>query len=205
MLPSRQRTVSGGTLLRPYPQYSSVGLAANPSASSWYNALEVSLGHQFTSGLHFLLSYTWSKYEDTATGPTGWASGATTPVRNWYDTAAEKALNDDDIPHSFVASYIYELPVGKGKALHPKGVLGGVVGGWQVSGISTFKSGFPLSINSSFQRRPVWGFSPGGHCRQSYAGQSDSEAMDQFRRPRLSSALPFWQRSAHVAMRPTLC
>jgi len=54
---------------------------------------------------------------------------------------------NDDIPRSLVVSYVYELPVGKGKKLAPASrAVNTVIGGWQIAGISTFKSGFPLSI-----------------------------------------------------------
>ena len=54
---------------------------------------------------------------------------------------------NNDIPRSLVISYIYELPVGRGKRLAPANKFAkAVIGGWQIAGISTFKSGFPLSI-----------------------------------------------------------
>jgi hypothetical protein len=56
----------------------------------------------------------------------------------------------DDIPRSLVASYVYELPVGKGRRYAPSNkVVEQVIGGWQVSGISSFKDGFPLSITDA--------------------------------------------------------
>ena len=71
-------------------------------------------------------------------------------MRNWYDISLEKSLMINDIPQSLVASYIYELPVGKGKKLAPGNkIVEAVAGGWQVAGVSTFKSGFPLSINAA--------------------------------------------------------
>ena len=50
-----------------------------------------------------------------------------------------------------VLSYIYQLPVGRGKKIgtNMNGVANAVVGGWQVSGIAQFKDGFPLSLSTS--------------------------------------------------------
>ena len=56
----------------------------------------------------------------------------------------------NDIPRSLVASYVYELPVGKGRAYAPSNkIVDGVIGGWQVAGIFSFKDGFPLSITNA--------------------------------------------------------
>jgi hypothetical protein len=59
--------------------------------------------------------------------------------------------SDFDVPHRFVASYVYNLPVGRGKHF-----LGGmnkaadaVIGGWEVTGVTTFQKGFPFSISCS--------------------------------------------------------
>ncbi len=53
-----------------------------------------------------------------------------------------------DIPQSVVISYIYELPVGKGKKVGANfnAVTNAVLGGWQITGVSTFKSGFPIGV-----------------------------------------------------------
>jgi hypothetical protein len=143
-------TIPYGQLLRPFPEYTSVGNVQMPAGFSSYHALALSATRRFSNGLQFLLSYTWSKYLTNTEGPEGWTQGQAQSVRNWYDTSLEKSLNIDDIPHSFVASYIYELPVGKGKKLAPSNkVVENIVGGWQISGISSFKDGFPLSISAA--------------------------------------------------------
>src|SRR3954454_3853968 len=57
---------------------------------------------------------------------------------------------NNDIPHSFVASYIYEIPVGHGRKVAPENaVVDAVVGGWQIAGVTSLKSGFPLSITAA--------------------------------------------------------
>lgn len=143
-------TVPYGQLLRPFPEYTGVEDVQPPAASSFYNALTLSASRRFSSGLQFLVSFTWSKYLDQSEGPEGWTQGQAQSVQNWYDTTLEKSLMIDDIPRSFVASYIYELPVGKGKALQPQSkFVNAVVGGWQVSGITTLKDGFPLAFTNA--------------------------------------------------------
>src|SRR4029453_18523563 len=72
-------------------------------------------------------------------------------IRNVYDLAAEKSVDATDVPHSLVLSYVYELPIGRGRRYGSdmNAVVDAVVGGWQTSGIWTAKSGFPLTITSS--------------------------------------------------------
>ena len=56
----------------------------------------------------------------------------------------------NDIPRSLVGSSVCELPVGKGRAYAPSNkIVKGVIGGWQVAGIFTFKDGFALSITNA--------------------------------------------------------
>ena len=59
--------------------------------------------------------------------------------------------SDFDVDHRFVSSFVYQLPIGRGKK-----VLGGVgrganllVGGWEVTGITTFQTGFPYSVTAN--------------------------------------------------------
>jgi hypothetical protein len=65
--------------------------------------------------------------------------------------AAEKTFDPNDIPQSFVLTYIAELPFGRGRRFGSNihRALDVVVGGWQFSGMSTFKSGLPLGITVS--------------------------------------------------------
>jgi len=135
-------------LLRPFPHYCSVQDQAAPVGDSYYDALQMTYTHRFHAGFSVLASYTFSKFIDDVEGNNGWANSGPTSIRNYYNLAAEKSVDGADIPHSLVISYIYELPVGKGKTIgsHLSTPVDAVVGGWQVSGISTFKQGFPLSI-----------------------------------------------------------
>jgi hypothetical protein len=143
-------TIPAGQMLRPFPEYTSVSNVQPAAGFSSYNALTVSANRRFSGGLQFLLSFTWSKYLTNTEGSEGWTNGQAQSVRNWYDASLEKSLMIDDIPHAFVASYIYELPVGKGKKLAPSSkAVDAIVGGWQISGISSFKDGFPLSITAA--------------------------------------------------------
>jgi hypothetical protein len=143
-----QPTVPYGQLLRPYPQYCNVDDLQPPGASSWYHAMTAQYNHRFNHGVQVLASYTWSKYLDNSQGMQQWVSGPASSVRNWYNLAAEKSVDANDVPHSLVLSFIAELPFGKGKAVGTNWgrVANAVAGGWQVSGVTSFKAGLPLGI-----------------------------------------------------------
>jgi hypothetical protein len=67
-----------------------------------------------------------------------------------YNRRLERALAGNDVPHNLIFSYVYEIPVGRGKRYGLRnGFLDAVLGGWQLSGITNFRSGMPLTIVTS--------------------------------------------------------
>src|ERR1700730_5856576 len=156
-----QPMIQKGQLLRPYPQYCSVTEAQPAVGNSTFNALEVTYTHRWHSGLDVNVSYTYSKFLDNVQGSSGWAfPGSGSSVRNSYNLAAERSVDVTDIPHSLVVFYNYELPYGRGKQFgsDSKGVVNSILGGWQLSGILTAKSGLPLSINPAQNNAGGFGF-----------------------------------------------
>jgi Carboxypeptidase regulatory-like domain len=148
-----------GQLLLPFPQYQSGETLTNGGINtncclenlgqSTYNALQAKLERRFRNGLNVLASYTYSKTltdaDSAYAGLTSFGSSDTFNAQNPRDLKAEKALSYQDVPHSFVLSYLYELPVGKGKKFLDKGgVVNKVLGGWQVGGVQRYQSGAPF-------------------------------------------------------------
>ena len=126
--------------LRPFPQYLDIysdGGTENLGHSS-YNALTAKLERRFHNGLNLLAAYTWSKSitdSDSVLPAFSAFNGGPGSVQNPYNLKSEKALSFQDVPQNFVVSYLYELPVGKGKRfLNHGGVVNAVVGGYQVGG-----------------------------------------------------------------------
>jgi len=143
----------------PFPQYQSGGPQTNGGINtncclenlgqSTYNALQAKLERRFRNGLNVLASYTYSKTltdaDSAYAGLTSFSSSDTFTAQNPRDLKAEKALSYQDVPHAFVLSYLYELPVGKGKKFLDKGgVVDKVLGGWQVGGVQRYQSGAPF-------------------------------------------------------------
>ena len=137
--------------LRPYPQYQSINTdcCLENLGQSTYNALLAKLERRFHNGLNLLASYTYSKTLTDADSalPAFVAFSGGGSIQDSYNLKNEKSLSYQDIPHTFVVSYIYELPVGKGKKfLNSGGVVDKILGGWQVGGVQRYQSGQPLSF-----------------------------------------------------------
>ncbi len=145
----------GGTVaqaLRPFPQYTFINTdcCLENQGQSTFNALEVSVQHRFKNGLNLLGSYTFSKTITDAADSllpafANFAGGGT--PQNPYDHKGDKSISTQDIPHQIVLSYLYELPVGRGKKFMDKGgIADRVVGGWQIGAVQRYQSGQPLSF-----------------------------------------------------------
>ena len=146
-----QPTIVESHLLQPYPQYCGVGESVAPVGSSLYDALEASYNHRFHNGLSILVSYTFSKFLDNVEGAQDWAVGGNSSPANNYDLAAEKSVDASNTPQSLVASYIYQLPIGKGKAIGSgfNRKTDAVLGGWELSGVVTSRSGPPVHVSGN--------------------------------------------------------
>lgn len=124
----------------PYPQYP-IGVTSNSwIGSSNYNSLQVKAEKRFSTGLGFIAAYTFSKLIDV--GQLGYRD----PVVN---RNLDRGLAPDNAPHRLTAAYNYEVPFGRGKKWFTKGPLAYVFGGWEVSGITTFQSGFTLTPSTT--------------------------------------------------------
>jgi Carboxypeptidase regulatory-like domain/TonB dependent receptor len=146
-------TVQEAQLLVPYPQYclASVGETDAPVGFSDYNALQVNYNHRITKGLTALISYTYSKFLDNVEGNDSWSYNGNVAPANNYNLAAEKSVDGSDTPHSLVAHYVYQLPIGRGREVGSTmgRLANAVLGGWELAGIASFKSGIPISISGS--------------------------------------------------------
>jgi hypothetical protein len=114
-----------------------------------YNSLQAVLQKQMSHGLQAQVSYTYSKCMSNSTGYYGaWnnASSASAYWQNVYDPKAEWSPCYYDATHVLSAYAVYELPFGRGKALgsNVNKVVNTVVGGWSVSPILSFRTGFPM-------------------------------------------------------------
>ncbi len=127
-----QATVTRGSLLRPYPQYGDLTLNHISNWRNRYQALQLRVQRSYSAGATVLVAYNYNQ-ERTEAYFNDPAIYNNTPF--W--------LGSNNARHRLTIAGTYDVPFGKGRrfgaSMHP--VLNGVVGGWQVSGIYTYRSG----------------------------------------------------------------
>ena len=140
-----------------------------------YDAISIILRQRMNKGLQFDAHYTWSRTRDMATHSNG--GGQT---MDNYDIWRDYGPANWDIPHRFVASYLYDLPFLKDSS---NVFLKYIVAGWQVSGVTTIQSGSPVNITfaqdranigiAGLQRPDLIGAVPDLNCQSNSAGATE--------------------------------
>ncbi|MCC6367486.1 MAG: carboxypeptidase regulatory-like domain-containing protein [Bryobacterales bacterium] len=137
---------------RPYPEFydpATPGLGVQATGriryidsygEDFYHALQAKLDKRFSRGLTFGISYTYSK--TNGDGENGGQEGAS--FQNPRDRRGSRGLLGFDQTQRLVANWVYELP-----GRHIKSPVRWVIGGWQLNGILSLASGFPLNIGQS--------------------------------------------------------
>lgn len=109
--------------------------------SSSYNALQVKLDRHF-GGLTMTTAFTWGKGMGFQSGDDGGLTWEINTRRNY-------ARNDFDRKLTYVQSFVYALPAGKGQKWLTSGPASYVLGGWQTSGVLTLTTGTPITLGAS--------------------------------------------------------
>jgi hypothetical protein len=135
-LPTDPNNPEDYRLRMPFPRFAP-GFSMNTNYQwSNYNAGFVKFEQRMKGGLSYIAAYTFSKLVDSG------AAGM-----NMYDRRPERGLAANHFPHNFIFSYVWQIPVGKGQKMDLQNpILDGIFGGWQLSGITNFRSGPYLTI-----------------------------------------------------------
>ena len=116
------------------------------TAESWYHSLQTGLEKRMSGGLSAAVHYTWSRYTDTASEIFNPSSGEVAVAQDSFDLAADKGRSAYDRPHRLTGNFVWELPFMRSQT----GVLGKVLGGWQLASFFTAQSGAPFTpLNGS--------------------------------------------------------
>jgi len=125
---------------RPLQPWSSI-LATRSGAKQNFNQLQLELRKEFSGGLLLQVEYQWTRSLDNAPVVGG--------PQNWNFPSLDYGNSDYVRRHVFIVNYVYQLPIGRGRrwlrGANP--VVEGLVGGWQVSGITTYETGLPFTVN----------------------------------------------------------
>ena len=133
----RSATIERQRLLRPYPHFDAVNTTTS-EGWSWYHALQGGLQKRFSGGYTIGANYTYSHFTEA------------TEFLNAGDATPWEGVSSQDTPHRLSVSGIWELPFGRQRrfAADSQPVIEAIVGGWQVQGIYTYQSGFPLGFGN---------------------------------------------------------
>ena len=130
---------------RPYPDFNHMAFFSSDD-NSFYNSLQVKLTKRFSSGFTFLTAYTYAKNLDDGGGNESYSE----VPQDDNHREANWGRSVFDARHRFTFSSIWQLPVGNGRRfLNRGGVVNGILGGWEVSGVWTIQSGLPFTVHSS--------------------------------------------------------
>ncbi len=186
----RPSTTPYDSALRPYQRYNTAALTQT-GGSSIYHGFNIQADRRLSKGLSFNANYTWAKaLTDTSLGGFSFSPG-----QNQYERFLERG--DDPIIHRHVLrfSYVYQLPFGRGQHFlgNLSGVANHIIGGWQLSGITTMATGQRMSASFS-GTDPANTNQFGGRPDRIGDGNLDSGEM----RDRIKAGLPVFDASAFV-------
>jgi hypothetical protein len=143
-LPQVGVTVQSRRLVQPF---STISLFVDPIFHSQMNALQVGVHKQYSHGFMINAEYQWTRVTGTENleDPSG---------SNPNDSSGNIA---GITPQVFVFSYSYALPIGTGQALFggASNLVNKFIGGWQISGITSFQTGQPFSVTYTAPGSPV--------------------------------------------------
>jgi Carboxypeptidase regulatory-like domain/TonB dependent receptor len=165
--PGLYSVLGGGTPASDTPGAEVSGTKSNGNMK--YNSLQAILQKQMSQGLQGQVSYTFSKCMSDSTGYYGaWnnALSASAYWQNVYDQRAEWAPCYYDATHVLSAYAIYDLPFGRGKMIgqNVNRAVNQVIGGWAVSPIVSWRTGWPMTITGVQDESGTFSRGPRANC-----------------------------------------
>lgn len=184
-------TVGSATSRAPWPGFSNIQHVQDGGTGN-YNALSVKVTRRFSQGMSIISSYTWSKSIDSTSGIRNQGFDTLYP-QNSYCLACERGLSAFDTRQRMVNSVVYDLPVGKERALKINNRMAdAIIGGCQTGGTVTLQSGMPGNLG-------IGGIDNASTAAGGYDRPNATSAS-----PYLSNALPsrYWNLDAFVEAPP---
>lgn len=150
-----RQTIERGQLLRPYPQFRDVLMLQSTGARSQYHAGIVQLRKRSTGLWGGNFSYTFSRLYDNQFGESNYYSSSPLLQNNYTVVPGSPYFNPDleygrsllDSPHKVVIAPTVNLPFGDGRTWLTSGLGNLLLGGWSVTSVITFNSGFPMGAS----------------------------------------------------------
>ncbi len=160
--------------------------------SNNYNSMQVKADRRFAGGFMLTTAYTYGKALGYATETGG--------LWNYVQPRRSYARLDFDRMHTFVQSYVYEMPFGKGRKYLQSGPAGWILGGWSVNGVLSLMSGRPLTFGTNVAlNTPGSSLTPDQfgefsvtHAIAGTAGTATWFDTSVFKQPRNADGTPHW-------------
>ncbi|HEY6271012.1 MAG TPA: carboxypeptidase-like regulatory domain-containing protein [Terriglobales bacterium] len=132
---------AGPNFFAPYRGYGAYGMQMKYNgAHSTYNSLQVSLRHSYSHGLTLQAAYTWAHALDNSSSTYQYGFPDTQELNRFY------ATSDFNRAQVLQLSYVYALPFFKNSS---SALARGALGGWQLSGLTSFFTGEPVNFGCS--------------------------------------------------------
>ncbi len=161
--------------LLPFPQFCGPLQGMNENhGNSIYHSFQVKIEKRYNKGLYMLVSYTNSKIISDASDNVQQLGGtwnASQGVISPFEKRRARAISGDDVPQVLSATFVYDLPLGKGKRYaNQGGAVNYLAGGWQFSPFIHYSRGTPMWFRSSncqvvpqFRQNCLVGLVPGAN------------------------------------------
>jgi Carboxypeptidase regulatory-like domain len=147
------------------PQYATLYMWRSMGNSN-YNAMQIDLKHNMAHGVQFGFTYTLSKSIDLSSDAerVGTIGGTGAQIQNAWSPYQFRAVSDFDATHQITANWVVDLPFGRGKEFgrDVNGIADAFIGGWQLSGLARWTSGFPFSVGNGYNWATDWDLSGNG-------------------------------------------
>ncbi len=197
--PSVQNNRTVAQALRPYPQYQNIITGAqngDKSGHSSYHAFILKADRRFSQGLTFQWNYVFSKL---ITDSDTYFANSAPAAQDHYNRRLEKSIGQYDQTHMLKFATLYNLPFGRGQRWLSQGLASRLIGGWRVSAIQVYNSGFPVALQ---RNNPLPIFNAGARpvidgydgWRAPIAGDKFDPNVDRF----LNPANQFPAQPAHL-------
>ena len=150
-------TIEKGQLLRPFPQFGNVYMQQATGAKSQYHAGIIQVRKRTTGVWGGNFSYTYSNLKDNQYGQGNYYSSSpglqneytVVPGSPYYNPDQEYGRSLLDSPHKIVLAPTLNLPFGQGRRWANQGLADALLGGWSITTVVTFQSGFPIGVSQN--------------------------------------------------------
>lgn len=116
----------------------------NTVYTSWQTSVRKRYSKNLAAGVH----YTWSKSLSYTGGDSGadFSGDTINSIQDFFNPRGSRGPSTGDTTHSLAADWVYNVPA---PGVFGKGFAGRILGGWEVSGVFTARSGMPVYISQT--------------------------------------------------------